>query len=536
MTDFYLFGHDAGDTNSYFIADGDDWVNPPSLPGATDRVMISGMRSGTLNVAAVLGYSGNFNPSPMIDQPASISGGTVTASSAPLGLLIGNSSGHTHATVTINGDVGGDVDVTDGDVTVGSVDGDVKAHADATVTADSVTGSVSATQGGRVEIDGNIDASDGSVAATAGEVAVEGDIITQGFTTGDGGNIVAGSIAYGGTATMLNYMDGGQVFVASYNVSGHAGSSSRLDILDGAEMTVITKRFGSGRLAGDSDLVNVDGPGSDLELSGNLAVGDAGHGSFTLGNGALVEGVKSLSLGVQMSGKGTISVDGQETRFQLDGHLVVGDSGQGSLNVSDGGIVKGPDDMTLGVQKSGSGTVSIDGKGSGFSHSSGDLVVGDQGQGSLTITSGARALLSDVTLGKQQSGEGNISVDRGKLSVSGTMTLGEKGEGTLSITNVHAVELKKLVLGVSASGDGTVDVSKAQLNVGKSVTIGENGSGIISVNGAAAHKARVGDRVIICSYCEVDAREAKLHKPKLVYCDEANRVTRTANTIPVQAA
>jgi aspartate 1-decarboxylase len=64
----------------------------------------------------------------------------------------------------------------------------------------------------------------------------------------------------------------------------------------------------------------------------------------------------------------------------------------------------------------------------------------------------------------------------------------------------------------------------------------ENGSGIISVNGAAAHKARVGDRVIICTYCDLDAREVKVHKPKLVYLDEANRVTRTANTIPVQAA
>ena len=64
----------------------------------------------------------------------------------------------------------------------------------------------------------------------------------------------------------------------------------------------------------------------------------------------------------------------------------------------------------------------------------------------------------------------------------------------------------------------------------------ENGSGIISVNGAAAHKARVGDRVIICAYAEVEANVAKMHKPKRVYCDEANRVTRTANTIPVQAA
>jgi aspartate 1-decarboxylase len=62
------------------------------------------------------------------------------------------------------------------------------------------------------------------------------------------------------------------------------------------------------------------------------------------------------------------------------------------------------------------------------------------------------------------------------------------------------------------------------------------GSGIISVNGAAAHKARVGDRVIICGYGQLDASEARVHKPKLVYLDAQNHVVRTANTIPVQAA
>ena len=64
----------------------------------------------------------------------------------------------------------------------------------------------------------------------------------------------------------------------------------------------------------------------------------------------------------------------------------------------------------------------------------------------------------------------------------------------------------------------------------------EAGSGIISVNGAAAHKARVGDRVIICSYTSMEEGVARAFKPKLVYCDETNRVVRTANTIPVQAA
>ncbi|SFF30554.1 L-aspartate 1-decarboxylase [Fontimonas thermophila] len=64
----------------------------------------------------------------------------------------------------------------------------------------------------------------------------------------------------------------------------------------------------------------------------------------------------------------------------------------------------------------------------------------------------------------------------------------------------------------------------------------EPGSGIISVNGAAAHKARVGDRVIICAYGVMDAAAARTHKPRLVYLDEKNRVVRTANTIPVQLA
>ena len=64
----------------------------------------------------------------------------------------------------------------------------------------------------------------------------------------------------------------------------------------------------------------------------------------------------------------------------------------------------------------------------------------------------------------------------------------------------------------------------------------EAGSGVISVNGAAAHKADPGDRVIICTYASLDAKEATQHKPTLVYMDEANQIVRTRNSIPVQAA
>jgi len=64
----------------------------------------------------------------------------------------------------------------------------------------------------------------------------------------------------------------------------------------------------------------------------------------------------------------------------------------------------------------------------------------------------------------------------------------------------------------------------------------EAGSRVISVNGAAAHKAAPGDRVIICAYALLDAEEAKRFKPTLVYLDEGNRVLRTGNTIPTQVA
>src|SRR5690606_38857354 len=64
----------------------------------------------------------------------------------------------------------------------------------------------------------------------------------------------------------------------------------------------------------------------------------------------------------------------------------------------------------------------------------------------------------------------------------------------------------------------------------------EAGSRIISVNGATSHKADVGDIVIIAAYASYSDAELLNHVPALVYLDESNNVTRTANANPVQAA
>ena len=55
---------------------------------------------------------------------------------------------------------------------------------------------------------------------------------------------------------------------------------------------------------------------------------------------------------------------------------------------------------------------------------------------------------------------------------------------------------------------------------------GERGSGVICLNGAAARCVHVNDKIIIMAYCEIDAEEAKDHKPKVVFVDEDNKIER----------
>ena len=54
---------------------------------------------------------------------------------------------------------------------------------------------------------------------------------------------------------------------------------------------------------------------------------------------------------------------------------------------------------------------------------------------------------------------------------------------------------------------------------------GEKGSGEVSLNGPAARKVMPGDIVIIITYCQIDAEEAKSFKPTIVFPDtETNRL------------
>ena len=58
---------------------------------------------------------------------------------------------------------------------------------------------------------------------------------------------------------------------------------------------------------------------------------------------------------------------------------------------------------------------------------------------------------------------------------------------------------------------------------------GKRDSGIICLNGAAARLVQPGDQVIIIAYAQMEEKEAKEHKPKVVFVNEDNSIKEITN-------
>ncbi len=61
------------------------------------------------------------------------------------------------------------------------------------------------------------------------------------------------------------------------------------------------------------------------------------------------------------------------------------------------------------------------------------------------------------------------------------------------------------------------------------VIAGERNSGMICLNGAAARMVSVGDKVIIMCYAQMTPEEHENNKPKVVFVDENNIISRVTN-------
>ena len=64
------------------------------------------------------------------------------------------------------------------------------------------------------------------------------------------------------------------------------------------------------------------------------------------------------------------------------------------------------------------------------------------------------------------------------------------------------------------------------------VIAGERGSGVLGINGAAAHLVHVGDTVVLLTYAEMSAEEAKVYRPAVVHVRDRNAITKVVSAQP----
>ncbi len=249
-----------------------------------------------------------------------------------------------------------------------------------------------------------------------------------------------------------------------------------------------------GVLAPAGGSATVTGTGSQWNVSTQFFVGDYGQGSVTVQNGGVLNSTASLILGLQSGSAGTVTVTGSGSLLNMSASelTIVGGAGQGTLILQNGGVANLGGADIGGVDGVGPGTLTVTGAGSQL-NSAGTISVGLGGQGTLTIQNGGVANLSGADIG------GIDGVGPGTLTVTGAgsqlnsnfVNLGLAGQGSLTLQNGGIANLGGADIGgIDGVGPGTLTVTGpgSQLNSTGTISVGLGGQGTLTIqNGGVAN-------------------------------------------------
>ncbi len=218
---------------------------------------------------------------------------------------------------------------------------------------------------------------------------------------------------------------GGQVSAAGLNIATRSGSSGTVTINSGGQVNGTDGFIGDE--AGSSGTVTVSGTGSQWNNSSFLTVGNSGGGMLTMANGGMVSDAPNCStcsaavLGLNAGSTGAVTVSGVGTTWNNAGQVIVGVMGNGTLNIANGGLVSDAcstcSAAIIGDHLGGTGAATVSGAGSAW-NSVGQLTVGNSGNGTLNITNGG--LVSDSCSGCAAAILGYYAGSSGSVTVSGS--------------------------------------------------------------------------------------------------------------------
>jgi fibronectin-binding autotransporter adhesin len=232
--------------------------------------------------------------------------------------------------------------------------------------------------------------------------------------------------------------------------------------------------------------VTMDGAGTTWNNSSELRIGEYGNGTLNVTNGGVVNSYHSY-LGVQSGSTGTATVDGTNSTWSNNQHLYVGVSGNGILNITNGGAV-GCTWAHIGQDSGSTGTVTVDGtdpiSAAASTWSVGaDLYVGPAGSGTLHITNGG--VVNSGYYGYHSYVDGIVTVNGlgSTWNNSYELYVGNSGNGALNITGKGVVSNRTGIIGNASGSTGivTVDGGASTWINNSDLLVGGSGTGTLNV-------------------------------------------------------
>ena len=212
------------------------------------------------------------------------------------------------------------------------------------------------------------------------------------------------------------------VSVQNNLVSGLSGVGA-INVTLGADVRTTTPDgwIKIGDQAGSDGYVLVAEGGSLTAEQAPLVVGDFGQAILDIFANSEVHTAGELFMGWGAGGFGQMTVSGEGSRYVSESGYParVGDQGEGMLVIEDGGYFEKPGAFFLGIQSTGFGTVTLDGNESAFKCE--QLSVGEYGTGIFDVVDG-RVALGDVDPADVPSGQMHLAGYYTQLSGTGTVT------------------------------------------------------------------------------------------------------------------
>jgi len=283
---------------------------------------------------------------------------------------------------------------------------------------------------------------------------------------GNGGQLTTNEalIGVGSSSTGVVTVDGvGSIWNANGNTSygaalflGYQGNGT-LKIENGGQ--VLTDGVVIGQLSGSTGTATVDGSGSKWNVGGtSLIIGNAGNGTLMIENGGVVTSAAGVI--AASAGSGFVTVTGTNSQWNDSGILIVGQ--QGTLIIDNGGAVTvGPATGPQGQALVGAAHVAALALAPGGSAptSGPGVIVGDQGIGTLTVQNGAVLSNSnDLVLGNQSGGNGTLTITGGGQVSNATGLIGASAgsAGKVTISGLGSQWNSSQAVLVGAGGQGTL--------------------------------------------------------------------------------